>query len=66
MLFSQTHDFVEALPAVIATDRVSLVVPDMAIRGNEYTNRVGSYMTLLALTPGVDSIENLSIRSWYL
>lgn len=42
LLFCQTHNFVEALPAVIATDGVSLVIADMAVRRNEYTDRVGS------------------------
>lgn len=45
----QAHYFVEALPAVVPTDRVSLVVADMIIGGDENANgfRIYRYMSSL-------------------
>lgn len=38
----------EALPAVIASDGVSLSVADMAVAGNQDSYRISSYDTLSA------------------
>ncbi len=39
----QAHDFVEALPAVVAANGVPLVVPDMAVCCYEDADRVRGY-----------------------
>jgi len=48
LLFCEGHDFMEALPAVIASDGVSLSVADMAVTGNQDSYRISSYGILLA------------------
>lgn len=40
VLLSELHDLVERLPAVVATDVVAFVVPDMAVRCDQDTNCV--------------------------
>lgn len=54
----QAHYFVEALPAVVPTDRVSLVVADMIIGGDENANgfRVYRYIS----RPNSDSVSRAS------
>ena len=42
LLSCQAHDLVESLPAVIASDVVSLGVADMVVRGYEYAYGVRS------------------------
>ncbi len=44
LLLRQAHDLVEALPAVVAADRVALVVADMTVCCHENTDRVRSYI----------------------
>lgn len=38
----QLHDFVEGLPAIVATNRVALIIADMIVSGHEYAYRIGS------------------------
>lgn len=36
----QTHHFVEALPAIVTPDRITLVVTDMVVGGDKDADRV--------------------------
>ena len=42
LLFRKAHDLVESLPAVVASDVVSLGVADMAVCGDEYAYGIRS------------------------
>lgn len=42
LLSREAHDLVESLPAVVASDGVSLGVADMAVCGDEYAYGVRS------------------------
>jgi len=40
LVFCDTHDFVKAPPAIIASNGVSLCIADMTVRRDEYTDGV--------------------------
>jgi len=42
-VFGEAHDFVKAFPAVIATDGITLIVPNMVICGYQNANRIRPY-----------------------
>ena len=45
-VFRQAHNLMEALPAIITTNVISLVVADMTIRSDEDADGVGCYKLL--------------------
>lgn len=49
--FGETHNFMETLPAVVATDGVALIVSDMIIGGYQNANRVGVCCCLVFFPP---------------
>lgn len=56
----QAHYFVEALPAVVPTDGISLVVADMIIGRDENSNGFRLYINISKLNN--DSVSSVSYR----
>lgn len=42
----ELHDFVESLPAIVATNRIAFIVANMIVSGNEYANGIGCCVSL--------------------
>lgn len=42
----ELHDFVESLPAIVATNGITFIVADMVVSGHKYANRIGCCVSL--------------------
>lgn len=66
-LFCQAHDFVEALPAVVAPNVVSLVVTDMTVGSHQDPNSIRCCGMLVVIDIRLDTSRELrTCWSWHL